>query len=255
MGKVAIVTGASSGIGEATARLLARQGASVVLAARAEDKLKFLEREITAAAGQALAIPTDVADEEAVRALVSQAVERFGSLDILVNNAGVGVSGRIENLRMEDLRYVFEVNLFGAVSCIQASLPYMKAGGRIINVSSVVGKRAVPMVGGYCATKFAMNAVSDTLRMEIAGRGISVTSVYPGTTRTDFSRNSRRNGYEERGWRPGGVSPERVAERIARAAEHGDRDIYITLPDRLFAAFSTVAPRVTDRVLRLWVKK
>ncbi len=253
-GKVAVVTGASSGIGEATARALARRGAAVVLAARAEEKLRFLEREMLAAGGQALAVKTDVTDEASIQAMVERTVGEFDALDILVNNAGLGLSGRVEDLRTEDLRYLFEVNLVGPLRCVQAALPHMPRGGRIINVSSVLGKRAIPKVGGYCATKFALNALSDALRVEIAERGVTVTSVYPGTTRTTFRENSRRTKDEKRGWRPGGVTPEKVAEKIARAAEKGGRDVYVTLPDRLFVAGTTLLPGLTDRVLRLLAK-
>ncbi len=253
-GKVAVVTGASGGIGEATARTLAGRGAVVVLVARAEEKLRFLEREILAAGGRALAVKTDVTDRASVEAMVEQTVGEFGSLDILVNNAGLGLSGLVEDLRAEDLRYLFEVNLAGPLQCVQAALPRMRRGGRIINVSSVVGKRAIPKVGGYCATKFALNAISDALRVEIAGRGITVTSVYPGTTRTAFRENSRRTKDEKRGWRPRGVTPEKVAEKIAHAAEKGGRDVYVTLPDRLFVAGTALFPGLTDRLLRAWAR-
>jgi short-subunit dehydrogenase len=226
----------------------------VVLAARAEEKLRFLAREISAAGGRALAVSTDVADADSVGAMVGRAVQEFGSLDILVNNAGLGLSGRVEDLRAEDLRYLFEVNLVGPLNCVQAALPRMGRNGRIINVSSVVGKRALPKVGGYCATKSALNALSDALRVEVAGRGITVTSVYPGTTRTAFRDNSRRTKSETRGWRPRGVTPERVAEKIATAAEKGGRDVYVTLPDRLFVAAAALAPGLFDRLLRFWAR-
>ncbi|MDP8925710.1 MAG: SDR family NAD(P)-dependent oxidoreductase [Actinomycetota bacterium] len=253
-GKAAVVTGASSGIGEAAARALSVRGVAVVLAARAEEKLRYLEREILAAGGRALAVKTDVSDESSVEALVERAVEEFGSLDILVNNAGLGLSGRVAELRVEDLRYLFEVNLLGPLRCVQAALPYMTRGGRIVNVSSVLGNRAIPKVGGYCATKFALNALSDALRVEIAERGVTVTSVYPGTTRTAFRDNSRRTKDEKRGWRPRGVTPERVAQKIVRAAEEGGRDVYVTLPDRLFVVGATLAPGLFDRLLRRWTR-
>lgn len=253
-GKVAIVTGASSGIGEAAARELARRGAAVVLAARNEEKLTELERAISAAGGRALAVTTDVSDVDSVREMVERALGESGSLDILVNNAGLGLSGRVDEVRAEDLRYVMEVNLIGPLGCIQAALPHMNRGGRIINVSSVVGKRAIPKVGGYCASKFALNALSDALRVEVAERGVTVTSVYPGTTRTAFRDNSRRTKDEKRGWRPRGVTPEKVAEKIARAAERGSRDVYVTIPDRLFVAAVTLLPGLADRALRSWAK-
>ena len=181
-------------------------------------------------------------------------MERFGRLDVLVNNAGVGLSGRVAELRAEDLRYVFEVNTIGPLNCVQAALPRMGGGGRIINVSSVVGKRAIPKVGGYCSTKFALNALTDALRVEISARNISVTNVYPGTTRTSFRDNSRRTKDEKRGWRPKGVTPDKVAKKIADAAEKGPRDVYVTLSDRLFIAGVTLLPGLTDRILRRWAR-
>ena len=251
-GKVAVVTGASSGIGEATVLELASRGASVVAAARSVEKLEDLARR-TASSG-VLVVEADVADRESMETMVGLTVEKFGRLDVLINNAGLGLSGRVAELRPEDLRYVFEVNTIGPLNCLQAALPHMGEGGRIINVSSVVGKRAIPKVGGYCSTKFALNALSDSLRVEVAGRGVSVTSVYPGTTRTAFRDNSRRTKDEKRGWRPKGVTPEKVAKRIAVAAERGPRDVYVTASDRLFVAGVTLFPGLTDRVLRAWAK-
>ncbi len=253
-GKVAVVTGASSGIGEATARELASRGASVVLAARAVERLEALRREISASGGLALAVETDVSERASVEAMVERSVGEFGRIDVLVNNAGLGLSGRIPEVRAEDVRHVFEVNVIGALNCIQVVLPRMGSGGRIINVSSVVGRRAIPKVGAYCASKFALNALSDALRVEVAERGVSVTSVYPGTTRTAFRENSRRTKDEKRGWRPKGVSPEKVATKIADAAEKGTRDVYVSVPDRLFVAGVTLFPHLADRVLRSWAK-
>lgn len=253
-GKVTVVTGASSGIGEATARELASRGATVVLAARDVEKLEGLQREISTSGGRALAVKTDISERDSVEAMVDHTIAEYGTLDILVNNAGLGLSGRVAELRPEDVRYVFEVNTIGPLNCIQAALPHMRPGGRIINVSSVVGKRAIPKVGAYSASKFALNALTEALRVEVSGLGITVTTVYPGTTRTAFRDNSRRTKDEKRGWRPKGVTPDVVARKIAYAAEKGPRDVYIKLTDRLFVAGVTLLPGVTDRLLRLWLK-
>jgi NAD(P)-dependent dehydrogenase (short-subunit alcohol dehydrogenase family) len=251
-GKVAIVTGASSGIGEATARALAERGASVLLCARDRDRLRATVREILSSGGEAIATPADVTDPASVWEAVRLAVGEWERIDVLVNNAGVGLSGRVAELRPEDLRRVMEVNLLGTLNFVQAALPHMHQGGRIINVSSVIGKRSIPNVGGYCASKSALNALTDALRVEVASRGITVTAVYPGTTRTPFTENSLRTGGEKRGWRPRGVPPEKVAQKIALAAEKGGRDVYVTLADRMFVAGTVFAPRITDSVLRLW---
>jgi short-subunit dehydrogenase len=253
-GKIVVVTGASSGIGEATARELASRGAAVALAARDSGKLEEMRRGISASGGTAIVTQTDVSDRGSVEAMVRKTVEELGPIDVLINNAGLGLSGRVADLRAEDLRYVFEVNTVGPLNCIQAALPRMRRGGRIINVSSVVGRRAIPKVGGYCATKFALNALSDALRVEIAERGITVTSVYPGTTRTAFRDNSKRTGDEKRGWRPKGVTPEKVAEKIAGAAEKGPRDVYVTVPDKIFVAATMLLPSLTDRLLSRWAR-
>ena len=252
--RVAVVTGASSGIGEAAAKELARRGAAVAIAARDEGKLEDLAREIRREGGVALPAPTDVTDDGSVQNLIHRTVSELGGVDVLVNNAGLGLSGRIAELRAEDLRYVYEVNVLGPLRCIQAALPHMVSGGRVINVSSVVGVRAIPKVGGYCSSKSALNALSESLRVEVAARGLTVTSVYPGTTRTAFRDNSRRTKDEKRGWRPKGVPPEKVAVKIARAAERGGRDVYVSLPDLAFATSSALAPGVIDRALRSWAK-
>ena len=252
--RVAIVTGASSGIGEATAKELASRGAAVALAARDSGKLEELSREIRDSGGIALPIQTDVTDEESVQSLIEHTAAGLGGVDVLVNNAGLGLSGRVAELRADDLRYVYEVNVLGPLRCTQAALPRMRRGGRIINVSSVVGIRAIPKVGGYCSSKSALNALSESLRVEISSKGITVTSVYPGTTRTAFRDNSRRTKDEKRGWRPKGVPAERVAEKIARSAERGGRDVYVTPGDRLYIAAATLAPGTLDRVLRSWAE-
>ncbi|MCA9771757.1 MAG: SDR family NAD(P)-dependent oxidoreductase [Myxococcales bacterium] len=185
--KVAILTGASAGIGEAAARSLAREGFTLVLAARRADKLEALAKEIEGRGGRALAVPTDLASEEETRALVRRAMEAFGRIDLLVNNAGYGKAGPLELLTRDDARRQFEVNLFATLQLCAEVAPIMRAqgGGRILNVSSGSAKLATPMVGLYCATKGALELATDALRVELAPWNIDVVLVLPGTIATE----------------------------------------------------------------------
>jgi NADP-dependent 3-hydroxy acid dehydrogenase YdfG len=204
-GKTAIVTGASSGIGEATARLLAGAGCNVVLAARREERL----RDLTAELGEvALAAPTDVTDPAACAALVARAVERFGSLQILVNNAGVGLYGSIPEGAPEDWRKMFEVNVLGVLYTTRAAVRHMLArgSGDLVFVSSLAGRR-VPAPDGtvYAATKHAITAVAEGLRMDVHDKGVRVINVEPGLVRTEFPENSYPDAgeyYANKGFSP-----------------------------------------------------
>lgn len=189
--KVTIITGASTGIGRATARLFAEHGAIVVLAARSTDKLEALARELQALGQQALAIPTDVTQEEAVRQLVAKTIERYGRVDILINNAGVGGAGAIAEYPADAYRQLIDLNVFGPFYGMQAVIPHMRqrGGGLIINISSTATKQLYPTVGPYTSTKFALNSLSDAARLELAPDNIRVITVYPHNTASDFASN------------------------------------------------------------------
>jgi len=185
---VVIITGASSGIGRETALEFARRGARVVLAARREDRLQQLAAEIARLGADALVVPTDVARSDDVARLVQATLDRFGRIDVLVNNAGVGFSGTIEETTEADMRELMDVNYMGAFNLTRAVLPHMRRRrrGHVVNVASVVGKIAFPFHGAYSATKFAMIAMTESLRGELDGSGVTCTAVLPGTTRTEF---------------------------------------------------------------------
>ena len=161
-GKVVVITGASSGLGEATARLLSAEGASVVLGARRVDRIQSLADELNAKGGKALAVATDVTDHEQVKKLVDAAVQKFGRIDVMINNAGVMPHSPLERLKIDDWNRTIDVNIKGVLYGIAAALPHMKQqkAGHIINVSSVAGHKVTPNGAVYCATKHAVRALS-----------------------------------------------------------------------------------------------
>jgi clavulanate-9-aldehyde reducatase len=213
-GKTAVVTGASSGIGEATARLLAHNGCNVVLAARREDRLKSLAAELGEGA---LAFPTDVTDHAACEAVVSRAAESFGSVDVLVANAGLGLDGSVVDGDPEGWRRMFEVNVLGVLYATRAAVRHMLArgSGDVVLVSSLACRR-VPAPDGtvYAATKHALTAVAEGLRMDVHDKGIRVINVEPGLVRTEFPESSHPSAQEYYAQRE--FSP-LAAEDIARA--------------------------------------
>lgn len=188
--RVILITGASSGIGEATARHLAGEGAVVVLAARRRERLHRLAEEIAASGGRALAVPTDITVDVDRRHLIERTLHAYGRLDALINNAGYGQRGPIECVPVEAIRQNFETNLFSLIALTQLVIPLLRTqgGGRIVNISSVAGRIARPFSAVYDATKHALEAISDGLRGELAPFGIPVIVIEPGFIRTEFLR-------------------------------------------------------------------
>ncbi|MBW4455675.1 MAG: SDR family NAD(P)-dependent oxidoreductase [Nostoc indistinguendum CM1-VF10] len=190
-GKVAIITGASAGIGEATAITLAAEGAKVVIAARRSDRLEVLAKRIESSGGQALPIVTDITDETQANNLIHKANAALGQVDILVNNAGVALTGNIHGGNTSDWRRMFDVNVFGLLYATHAVLPIFKAqgGGHIVNISSVAGRIARAGVGIYNATKWGVNAISESLRQEVLQDNIRVTIIEPGLVETEINNH------------------------------------------------------------------
>lgn len=187
-GSVALVTGASSGIGAATARTLASAGASVALAARRADRLYALEERIEDDGGEALSIPTDVSDESDIEEMVDATVAAFGRLDALVNNAGVMLVAPVESADTDDWRRMVELNLLGAMNATHAALPALRedGGGHVVTLSSDARRTPSARFGAYAATKAGITAFSDSLRAEVADDGVRVTVVEPGATDTEL---------------------------------------------------------------------
>jgi NADP-dependent 3-hydroxy acid dehydrogenase YdfG len=187
-GKVVVITGASSGLGEATARLLSTQGATVVLGARRIERLQKLADELTANGGQAFALATDVTDHNQVKSLVDAAVRKYGRIDVMINNAGLMPHSPLERLKIDDWNRTIDVNIKGVLYGIAAALPHMKQqkAGHIINVSSVAGHKVTPNGAVYCATKHAVRALSEGLRVEVKPYNIRTTIISPGAVATEL---------------------------------------------------------------------
>src|SRR5437870_4751701 len=216
--QVVAITGASSGIGEATAVACARAGASVALAARRADRIEALAERIAGEGGRALAVPTDVAQEAQARAFIERAHTELGRLDVLVNNAGVMLLGPIAGAPTEEWRQMIDANVYGVLYCTHAAVPLMAAqgSGHIITVSSVAGRVARAGSGVYNLTKFGVGAFSESLRQEAVAMGVRVTLIEPGAVATELSGHNRPEIIEQMAKRFAGVTP-LAAEDIASA--------------------------------------
>lgn len=227
-GRVVLITGASEGIGRAAAKLFEKEGARLALASRSREKLDAL----AAGMNDVLVVPTDVTEPEEVRRMVRAVRQHFGTLDVLINNAGQGMYRPIEAIAVEDLQHLIEVNLYGPLVAMQEAIPIMRSQGHgaIVNVSSIVSKSASPLVGGYAATKYALNAISLTARNELAGDGIVVSVVLPKATATGFPQHTIHTDallQAVRGHLQEVDPPEKVAERILEAVRSGAAEVYV----------------------------
>ncbi len=250
--QVIVITGASSGIGLATARMAAKRGAKLVLAARSRDALKTLVEEIVAAGGQALAVVADVAKEEDVARIAREALHRFGGFDTWINNAGVGMYGRLEEIPVPEMRKLFDINLWGLVYGSLEALKHLKTrGGALINLGSVESHRAVALQGAYAASKAAIRAFTDEFRVgvETDGSPVSVTLIKPGAIDTPFPVNAKNYLGSEPQHVPPVYAAETVADAILHSAEVPTRDLYVGSGGKLQAEMDHFAPGLTDTVM------
>jgi NAD(P)-dependent dehydrogenase (short-subunit alcohol dehydrogenase family) len=247
--QVMVITGATSGIGLVTAKRAAQRGARVVLCSRNEPELLETVSVIREGGGNARGIVADVSNPEDMERLAVTAIEEFGSLDTWVNNAGVGFYGRLTEVAIEDMHRLFEVNFWGTVYGSRAAVARLRgSGGALINLGSIVSDRAIPLQGAYSASKHAVKAFTDALRMELEEERapVSVTLIKPSAIDTPYFQHARNYMAVEPKPPAPVYAPEVVANAILRAAEHPVRDITIGGGGRLLTAIGSALPRLTD---------
>lgn len=247
-----VITGASSGIGLVTARMAARRGARLVLAARSEEALRELTGEIIGAGGDAIYVVADVGREEDVRRIADTAIRHFGGFNTWVNNAGVSIYGKLLEIPLEDQRRLFDTNFWGVVHGSLAAARHLRGrGGAIINVGSTLSDRAIPIQGTYSASKHAVKGFTDALRMELEADGapISVTLIKPGAIDTPYPHHAKNYMETEPTVPPPVYAPEVVAEAILYCAEHPERDVFAGGGGKAISMTEKYAPRLTDKVM------
>ena len=262
-GAVALVTGGSRGLGLALSRELAQQGCRLAICARNEAELEAARIDLEQFGGEVLAIPCDVSDQDQVASLVETVTQHYGRIDILINNAGIMVVAPVETLTHADFERVMAVNFWGALNPTLAVLPAMRAqgSGRIVNITSIGGKIAVPHLLPYSCAKFAAVGLSEGLRAEVAGAGISVTTVVPGLMRTGSHLNAEFGGEQQAEYRwfalgasapyPIAIGADRAARLIVSAARRGQAECTYPISALVAARLSGLLPSVTTNALAL----
>jgi short-subunit dehydrogenase len=249
---VVVITGASSGIGRATALAFAAGGAAVVVCARREAPLESVVEQCRSLGAEALAVPADVRDETSMRAVTRRALDRFGRIDVWVNNAGVGALGGFEAVPPEVFRGVVETNFFGCVHGTRAVLPHFTAQGHgiVINLASMLGKMAMPYYTAYAASKFAVVGFGETLREELIGTGVDVVTIMPAVIDTPFFEHSAN--YTGRAVKPPRpvYDPDDVARAIVGSARRPRREVFVGGAARAMNALHSIAPALYEQTAR-----
>ncbi len=250
-GKRAIVSGASSGIGREIAIELASQHVDVLVTARREDRLTKLVDELKTFGTRATHVVGDITDSALRDNLLTVATEEFGGLDILVNNAGVGAIGLFADAGPDRLQRIMDINFFAPVELIRSAIPMLRNGNQpiIVNVSSVLGHRAVPKKSEYCASKFALHGFSDALRAELSADGIDVLLVSPSTTQSEFFDNVLEDNARLPWLKLGGMRADRVARKTVRAIAKGRQEIILTPGGKMLVWCDRLCPPLVNRLV------
>jgi short-subunit dehydrogenase len=246
-----LITGASSGIGSALALELASAGAALILLARRQQALHAVAQAAAPLAAGVECVCGDVADADVRAAALDIARARLGGLDILVNNAAVGATGRFDQAAPQRLRQIMEVNFFAPCELIRSALPLLREGlaPLIVNVSSILGHRGIPGYSEYCASKFALQGFSESLRAELASQNIDLLVVSPGTTQTDFKEHLLEKLQPDPWPQQAAVTPQYVARRIVRAMRRGNHEIVPHPRGRLLVWLNRLSPRLVDALM------
>lgn len=250
-GKVLVITGASSGIGLATAWEFARNGASVVLAARSMNQLSDIEGQMKEAGYEAFAVRTDVTVEKDCKDLIDAALRKYGRIDILINNAGISMRALFKDVDLAVLKKVFDVNFWGAVQCTKYALPYLiEAKGSVVGVSSVAGFVGLPARTGYSASKYALHGFLETLRIENLKNGLHILILCAGFTKSDIRKKALMANGDQQGFTPREeermMMPEDVAKAICKAVKRRRNYVILTLEGKMTALVKRIAPRFLE---------
>jgi short-subunit dehydrogenase len=251
--KVVIITGASSGIGLAMAKEFAGRGSKVVMAARSEQKLKNIEGELKKQGYQVYAVKTDVTIENNCRNLIEKTVEKYGKIDVLINNAGISMRALFQNVDIDVLRKVMDVNYWGTVYCSKYAIPYLvKSKGSLVGVSSVGGIQGLPGRTGYSASKFALEGLLNTIRVENLKNGLHVMILTAGFTKSEIRKRALLKDGKPQGYTPRDedkhMLPEHVAKAMIKALRKKKRHKILTIEGQLLALFQPIIPTVCDRI-------
>ena len=249
--KRVIITGATSGIGLALAKALGAEGCHLILNGRRGELLGEIAESLSGAGVECDFVVGDVTDRDCRSELLDEGIDRYGGLDILINNAGVGAMGRFDGASEDRLRQVFEVNFFAVADLIRESLPLLKVGddSLIVNLSSVLGHRAVPLKSEYCASKFAIHGFSDAIRAELAGDRVELLLVSPSTTDSEFFDAAIEDS-AKKDWKKGGaMSPEAVAVHTVRAMKKRNHEIILTFGGRTLVWLDRMIPGIANRII------